>query len=1015
METSSESESFGRSRGLRSRGRRSGRDRERSSGSGTGSDVRAADMISQKISSLANTLQDTSRNLTKVDRMLGQYREHTDDQAEAMALLRENLEDSISQLQTKRLSRVNGVRSPSASTLQTSDLEVHSESEGQRFYPTSPLRENRHHPGRRRRSLSANVRFKDSAVPTEDIHAFHQSLRDLCSDHQRLSDDLDREILRRNRADIDTRRAMESLSEHMTASQRQDSVPRRVDRRLQELEREMLRGEEEKVENERRAEQRVAAAGELQEALGRRQVQSREDEATAARLLGAEREKSRLEQELEKIRNLLQQSEDRRESLMKQVEDMHSELLKRRTERAEAARPPLETPPLCTQPHISRSEHDVGKGRADLEKELLELRAQVQRASVLGEVEELKRALDCKEKERLQLTLQVKELSSDFARQEEQQRRMLETLRDLQSRGLTEKREMEALLLESTKSRDDLKTRAQQAVGQWRAKCRRLQREVEEAAKQKESSHAQLKSLSQQSESACRELTEVLGRLAQRDEELHRREVELMEARQRLLTLEQENREVKEASAALEQEVQQQAAIQSRLKEENQTLEERVETQSRRSQRAQDVQAELQASLKQATAANAQLSLRLAEEESAVKELKRSNAELEAKLTAMRVERAALGQQLQLEREIHQKELDSVKATAEDSVMEKERQAHEALKLCRQERDEVKEQLRGVQADAASDKGLREALQIKLDRMKDECDKLAAQLSTEEESRSLLQRKYQLLKQQLEDRALLGKQRRASESERERLENRVLQIEADQEAVLTALGEELDAACRILAKNEDKLQAIYQRPGLVKDPHRWLAETKTKLRWLCEEVREHDAKAQRWKKQHQQTKDQLKALRQSRDSEQAVLLQRLHQQEKLLEALGAEKKELLEKSRRKEEETKSLQDRVWHLEKQTRQTLDHLETLPEDNFLLEHFKDLEASQQQKEIVEERYSKHKEVVRDLQQQLDESKQRMQEYKEEKLDSTSRSLRLAALSSSIKSPGTFLSSSLRSDSH
>lgn len=56
------------------------------------------------------------------------------------------------------------------------------------------------------------------------------------------------------------------------------------------------------------------------------------------------------------------------------------------------------------------------------------------------------------------------------------------------------------------------------------------------------------------------------------------------------------------------------------------------------------------------------------------------------------------------------------------------------------------------QADAASDKELREALQIKLDRMKDECDKLAAQLSTEEESRSLLQRKYQLLKQQLEDR-----------------------------------------------------------------------------------------------------------------------------------------------------------------------------------------------------------------------------------------------------------------------
>lgn len=92
--------------------------------------------------------------------MLGQYREHTDDQAEAMALvshvqlpricihskdaddlsclcthgyifvhqLRENLEESISQLQTQRLSRCNGVgaASASASTLHTSDLEAFS-------------------------------------------------------------------------------------------------------------------------------------------------------------------------------------------------------------------------------------------------------------------------------------------------------------------------------------------------------------------------------------------------------------------------------------------------------------------------------------------------------------------------------------------------------------------------------------------------------------------------------------------------------------------------------------------------------------------------------------------------------------------------------------------------------------------------------------------------------------------------------------------------------------------------
>ncbi|MED6289787.1 hypothetical protein CHARACLAT_006520 [Characodon lateralis] len=202
MDTSSESDSHERRmRGHRPRGResrrRSGRDRARDSGGGD--DGRAAD-ISGKISTLANTLQDTSRNLTKVDRMLGQYREHADDQAEAMTLLRESLEDSINQLQTPRLSRTNEVPSSSASTLHTSDLEACSASEGQRFYPTSPLRDYTGSPRRRRRSQSAGVRFKDSNLVADNVHTVHQTLRDLRCDQQRLSDDLDREILRRNRS-----------------------------------------------------------------------------------------------------------------------------------------------------------------------------------------------------------------------------------------------------------------------------------------------------------------------------------------------------------------------------------------------------------------------------------------------------------------------------------------------------------------------------------------------------------------------------------------------------------------------------------------------------------------------------------------------------------------------------------------------------------------------------------------------------------------------------------------------
>jgi len=55
-------------------------------------------------------------------------------------------------------------------------------------------------------------------------------------------------------------------------------------------------------------------------------------------------------------------------------------------------------------------------------------------------------------------------------------------------------------------------------------------------------------------------------------------------------------------------------------------------------------------------------------------------------------------------------------------------------------------------------------------------------------------------------------------------------------------------------------------------------------------VRESTSREQRLKKQQQQTRDQLKALRQSRVSEQTALLQRLDQQEQLLHVLDAEKR-----------------------------------------------------------------------------------------------------------------------------
>lgn len=55
-----------------------------------------------------------------------------------------------------------------------------------------------------------------------------------------------------------------------------------------------------------------------------------------------------------------------------------------------------------------------------------------------------------------------------------------------------------------------------------------------------------------------------------------------------------------------------------------------------------------------------------------------------------------------------------------------------------------------------SDKELCGMLRIKLDKMKNECDKMAAQLSKKTQAHALLQNKYHLLKQELEEKVSLA-------------------------------------------------------------------------------------------------------------------------------------------------------------------------------------------------------------------------------------------------------------------
>ncbi|XP_065124930.1 centrosomal protein of 128 kDa-like isoform X3 [Paramisgurnus dabryanus] len=990
MDSSSDSDIYDRPRGHRSRGRE-GRMRPDSR---FPRDTHVSD-ISEKIDTLANTLQDTSRNLNKVDRMLGQYRDHTDDQAEAMATLRESLEESVQQLQGQRLRRSNGGRSASLSTLHTSDLDDGDGLERRRYLPTSPLKDyGSVGAGNRRRSRSVAVRFRDSAQSEEQVHTLHQSLRDLQSDQVRLEEDINREISRRNRMDIETKKTLENLEGHIQASQREEPVSIRVERRLQEIEDEMRSGRQVLAERHHR-DKAKPVSGDLHE----------------------------MEKELDRLRRQLDQSEGGRDALLQQMDDMRSQLLRTERERVDlqSQLSSLHSQQKNVGGHQERGVTGLGRERTELEREIEDLRVQLGRFGTSSELEELRQTVERKEREKNQLAFRLEALSTDLERREQQQLRMLTQLKEIQSRSEDNGAEcarLEAQLTESERRREELRSKAQEAIRQWKAKCKKQERELQELKDESRNDTDKAKRvkeresvLNQQAEAARRQLADALGRLAQREEDVRRCDVDLAEARSRLISAEQELREVRESSRGLEEEVQKQISLQARLREENIKLQERVELQEQRREEEQRSLLDLQGSIKNLSAARADLTGKLAEAEI-------SRKELEKQLAAAREESSSLRRQLELEKEVHQKELIHVRTAQREDKAKQDRDVHDTLRLYQKEREELAALVKDLKSDAVADGELRRALQLKLDKMKTECDKLTKQLRTSDESHTQLLRKYNTLKKELDVKVKLAERaeerRQTSEDSTAELRERVTGLQAEQESILHAIGTQIDSACQFLSKDSGaKLEAITLTPGLQKDSHRWLAEVKTKLNWLCEEVRERDANERRLRRTLQEYREKTKALKQSRDSEQHSLLDRITQQDRLLQDIQSEKRNLLEKSRKREEEVRNLQDRIADLETSTRLALDHLESVPEKLSLLENFKDLEESQRQREMVEQRYVKYKEIVGHLQHQLEESKRKIQEYRDEKSDADSRSLHLTGLTSSLRSQNNFLTSTTLSN--
>ncbi|NXB86307.1 CE128 protein, partial [Vidua chalybeata] len=99
----------------------------------------------------------------------------------------------------------------------------------------------------------------------------------------------------------------------------------------------------------------------------------------------------------------------------------------------------------------------------------------------------------------------------------------------------------------------------------------------------------------------------------------------------------------------------------------------------------------------------------------------------------------------------------------------------------------------------------------------------------------------------------------------------------------------------------------------------------------------------------------------------------------------------------------------------TRVALNHLESVPEKLSLLEDCRNT-GSHCRREMIEERYMRYKDIVTSLQQQLEDSKQRVGQVKvcDVKMDAEISDVEVAAHSSSWRTQNSFLCNSLLSSS-
>lgn len=421
----------------------------------------------------------------------------------------------------------------------------------------------------------------------------------------------------------------------------------------------------------------------------------------------------------------------------------------------------------------------------------------------------------------------------------------------------------------------------------------------------------------------------------------------------------------------------------------------------------------MQESIKDLSAIRADLANKLAEEEKAKKAVFRDLSELTAQVKSKEEETATAITQLKLERDVHQRELEDLSSSLESVKLKHEQNIQELMKHFKKEKSEAESHIRMLKAESLEDKNMAKAHLGQLEKLKSQCEKLTEELTHTENENKKLKLKYQSLKEELDKKekyiSTEEEHLRRMEESRLHLKDQLLCLETEQESILGVIGKEIDEACKTFSRDSlEKLKVLTSGPQLHYDPHRWLAESKTKLQWLCEELKERESRERSMRQQLAACRQELRELTEHKESELLCLFEHIERQEQLLEEFHQEKRGLLEETQRKDEEVETLQDRVNALQMSTRVALDHLESVPEKLSLLEDFKDFRGASSLSEKTDGRYSKYSLHGDSVQQRRDDTKPRIKSFRDDRPLSAGSHAHGLDHSSSCQDHSRFLSS-------